>query len=166
MVPTFGVAALDGPFVGNLLPDVANEAVVTADHVTPPRMLAEFLPPKREVRVEIERQPTRFMPPVLEERLAGAKQRLTERCGEPIEARKQHDGVTARTGHRDAVELEVAEAGDHRGRGGARPRFAAPRAGGQAGPLGLEQAGAGQREAPRGGDLQDRNGSGRPHSDA
>ena len=106
------------------------------------------------------------MPPVFEERLTGAKQCLAERCGEPAEAREQHDRMTARTGHRDAVELEIAEALDHRGGSGTRPRFPASGADGQAGPLGLEQTGAGQREAPRGGDVQDRNGSGRLHSDA
>jgi hypothetical protein len=46
--------------------------------VTPPRVARELSATKIEDRVQVQRQPAGLMPPILEERLAGAEEALRD----------------------------------------------------------------------------------------
>ena len=116
-------------------------------------MVAELLAPKTEHGVELDREPARLVPPVLEDRLAGLEELLGEGRVKAVEPGVKDDGVAARAGDRDGVELEVTKALDDASsrRPGAFPMTrSAP---GHFGPLRFEEAGPTERQPPCGTDI-------------
>ncbi len=116
-------------------------------------MLLEFLAPETKRGVELDREPARFVSPVLEQRLSRREEALGDVGGEPIEPRVENDGVTSSAGDRHGVELKVAEPPDYIVRRDARPGIPfrslrplrdLPR---ERGPIALEQSTASEREA-------------------
>ena len=108
--------------------------------------MLEGPPAESEDRVKFQGQPAGLVPPVFEQRLTGLQQGFRQRRIEPFQARQQHDGMTARTGHGHGVQLQITEPLDHTMR---RPTRSPGQTGGPTGhpgPFGFEQTGPGQRQ--------------------
>ena len=139
-----------GALPGDALEQAFGHLRMRPQQIAPPGMDAELLPPELERGIEVEGQPAGLVAPVLEHGLAGLEQRLAQGGVHPLQAGHQHQGVAAGPGHRDGVQLQVAEPVEDLQGGGPCPLAAARGAGGQVGPFGLEKAGSGQGQAARG----------------
>jgi len=117
-------------------------------------VVAEGFSPEVEDRVELDGDPARLVPPVLEQWFARLQQLLGKARVEASETREQHDRVAAGTGDGNRVELQVAEALDDAPRGRASAAAPAGRVFREPGPLRLEQAGAGEGQAPCGAKIE------------
>jgi hypothetical protein len=69
-----------------------------ADQIAPPGVVAKLLTSEAEDRVELDRQPTRFVTPILENGFTWLKQFLGEGRGEAVESGVEDDGVAAGAG--------------------------------------------------------------------
>jgi hypothetical protein len=120
---------------------------VLADDITPPGVAAKLAAAKLERRVETERDPARLVTPVLEEGRSGAEEFLTEGWIEALQPGKEHARVAPRAGDRHGIELQIAEALDDSVGSVPGPLPMPLRAAWEPGPLGLQEAGAGQRQS-------------------
>ena len=161
--PAFEVERAQRAFALDAFQDGPGHPAVLAQHVAPPALDPVLPPPPREAGIEGERQPARFVAPVLEQRRPGREQRLPERGVEAVKPGGEHDAVGTGPAHRDGIELQIAEVLDDPVAAFQHLGAAHPGALGETDATRREQAGPGESEAPR---LRDADGHGRgvvPH---
>ena len=83
----------------------------------------------------------------------GTQKLFGEPRSEASETREQDDSVSTCSGDGDGIELQIAEAPDHRVSGVARAFAFAASACGEVGPLRLEQTGTGEGKSPGGSEV-------------
>ena len=105
----FEIEGTQSPLTLDSFQDGARHFAMLAQDIAPPGVHLVLPPPPREAWIEGERQPARFVAPVLEQRRFGCKQRLSESGVEAVKPGGEHDAVGASSAHRDGVELQVAE---------------------------------------------------------
>jgi hypothetical protein len=84
-----------------------------AYEIAPPGVVAELSAAEFENRIKLDRYPTGFVSPVLEQWFARLQQFLYTRGIESVKPRQQEDRVTACSGDRHGIELQISETLDY-----------------------------------------------------